>query len=508
MKDTFMPSVTSDPTSNLSPKQRRILALAGAVAAIVGLLAGVFLGPQFQAIGPQTAGDPALAERVREVVGREGGFRSLTVAEVTPDSITWAGLGNSETGRSGSAPGPDSRYELGSIVKTFTGALFADAIERGEVSAEDTLGEHIDELAGTSAGDIPLGSLAQHSSGLPALGGTAGSRALWAAFLNMDPYVTTTRAQLLDDAREASVDPEQPPTYSNFGWSLLGEALVRAADASDYPTLLAERITAPLGMSETVFAASRDDIPPSAVPGFAFNGYRMTRWTGEGYLPSGASTFTTIEDAAHWAQANLSGEAPGIQAMEPTTEYAAGSRIGWGWLTTPVAAPDGTTHEMVWHNGGTAGFRTILAIDPTQERAVVVMGNTATDTDPIAMALLYGTEVPGQPMFNLVFSWGAYAIGAIFVLLALHRSLRGTAVLPIVDSLATAAFALVLVWRMGPWASVGGWAYGILLGAGLAAAAILAIRSRQLPFRREKRAWGHWVSIAISVLLIAGLLAI
>lgn len=164
-------------------------------------------------------------------------------------------------------------------------------------------------LAGTPAGDIPLGSLAQHSSGLPAVGKTVDDRALWAAFLNLDLYSTTTREQLVDDAREATVEPEQPPTYSNFGWSLLGEALVRAAGANDYPTLLNDRITGPLGMSDTSFAASSEDIPPTAVPGFTFNGFRMTRWTGEGYLPSGASTFSTIGDVARWAQANLNGEA-------------------------------------------------------------------------------------------------------------------------------------------------------------------------------------------------------
>lgn len=177
-------------------------------------------------------------------------------------------------------------------------------------------------------------------------------------------------------------------------------------------------------------------------------------------------------------------------------------------MTTPLIAADGTEQAVVWHNGGTAGFRTMLAIDPAQERAVVVMGNTTTDTDPIAMALLFGTEIPEQPTYNLIVGWGAFAIGAIFVLLALRRSLRGAALLPVLDSLFTAVFALVLVWRMGPWAFVGGWAYGLLLGVGLAAATITAIRSRQLPFRPEKSAWGHWVSIAISVLLIAGLLAI
>ncbi|MEZ5085604.1 MAG: serine hydrolase domain-containing protein [Tessaracoccus sp.] len=504
-----MPSDTREPHPQLSRENRRPLVLAGAVALIVGLLAAIFIGPQFQGLGQQSSGDPGLAERVRDVVGEKGGYRSLVVAEVTPDTITWAGLGNAETGRSGSAPGPSSGYEVGSIVKTFTGALFADAIERGEVSAEDTLDGYIEELSGTAAGGVTLGSLAQHSSGLPPLGGTAHSRGTWAPFLNEDPYVTTTREQLVEDAREAPVNPEQPPTYSNFGWSLLGEALVRAADASDYPTLLAERITGPVGMpSDIVFAASQDDIPSSAVVGFTSNGLSVTRWSGEGYLPSGTSTFAPIEDIALWAQANLTGEAPGAAALEPTADFAGPSRIGWAWLTSPIVTPDGASHEMVWHNGGTAGFRTMLAIDPAQERAIVVMGNTTTDTDPIAMALLYGTEVPGPPTINLIVGWVIYGVGALFALLALRRSLRGVALLPMLSSLAAAVLGLVLVAGSGPWESVGGWAYGLLLGTTLAAAAIMAMRSRRVPWRPEKRAWMSWFSIVVSVLLSVGLLMI
>lgn len=136
------------------------------------------------------------------------------------------------------------------------------------------------------------------------------------------------------------------------------------------------------------------------------------------------------------------------------------------------------------------------------------MGNTTTDTDPIAMALLYGTEVPGPPTINLIVGWVIYGVGALFALLALRRSLRGVALLPMLSSLAAAVLGLVLVAGSGPWESVGGWAYGLLLGTTLAAAAIMAMRSRRVPWRPEKRAWMSWFSIVVSVLLSVGLLMI
>ena len=62
----------------------------------------------------------------------------------------------------------DADVEIGSVSKGITGLLFRDAVERGEVAAEDLLQQHL-PLTGCPAGTVTLGSLAQHRSGLPRL---------------------------------------------------------------------------------------------------------------------------------------------------------------------------------------------------------------------------------------------------------------------------------------------------------------------------------------------------
>jgi CubicO group peptidase (beta-lactamase class C family) len=49
-----------------------------------------------------------------------------------------------------------------------------------------------------------------------------------------------------------------------------------------------------------------------------------------------------------------------------------GDSIGLNWL---VSHRGGRT--IVWHNGGTGGYRTFLGLDPAAARAVVVLSNTA-----------------------------------------------------------------------------------------------------------------------------------
>lgn len=133
---------------------------------VTGLGVGFLAGPERQRLGAATSGDAELAGRVRNAVGDGAGLRSLVAAEVTADWVRWAGLGDARDGRPpGEPPTDQTRYELGSITKTFTAALFADAIERREVRAEDGLARHLPELRDTPAGAVTLGSLAQHRSG-------------------------------------------------------------------------------------------------------------------------------------------------------------------------------------------------------------------------------------------------------------------------------------------------------------------------------------------------------
>lgn len=488
----------SAPTTRLPA---RLLWVTVVLSLLIGAGAGFLVGPEHQRIGPVSSGDRELAERARSAIGDAGGMRSVVVAEVTRDSIRWAGLGNAGPGRNpGVAPTESTTYELGSITKTFTGALFADAIERREVKADDTLSAHLPELRGTPAGAVTLGSLAQHRSGLPRMGASADA-GLVQLVLNDNPYGSMDVERLIADAAAAPVNPEQPPTYSNLAVALLGEALVRATGAPDYRSLLAQRITGPLGMAATTLAATDAEVPPTAAPGYAANGLPAARWTGAGYLPAGSSTYTTVTDLARWAQAQLTGRAPGAQALEPTADLGGGARIGWAWIT--VAPPGGPATTL--HNGGTAGFRTMLALDREAGRAVVLMGNTATDVDAFALALLRGAPAePAAPMVEVI-AWSAapVVLALLFGLIALRRAVRRPAILPVVNSLVCSAAGLLVAWAWGPWMMVGGWLWGLALGPALAAVVLLSLRARRLTWLPERRAWLAWVGLVVALALLA-----
>ena len=62
---------------------------------------------------------------------------------------------------------PETRFEVGSITKGLTGMLLADAIDRGEVSLDTTIGDLLPGDEGTEFGSISLKELCTRTSGLP-----------------------------------------------------------------------------------------------------------------------------------------------------------------------------------------------------------------------------------------------------------------------------------------------------------------------------------------------------
>jgi CubicO group peptidase (beta-lactamase class C family) len=62
------------------------------------------------------------------------------------------------------------------------------------------------------------------------------------------------------------------------------------------------------------------------------------------------------------------------------TEHA--HQIGLGWMRNPKP------HLLLWHNGGTGGFRSFAGFVPQERTAVVVLSNHARFVDLTALRLL------------------------------------------------------------------------------------------------------------------------
>lgn len=282
-----------------------------------------------------------------------------------------------------------AHVELGSVSKAVTGLLLHDALDRGVLTTEDRLADHL-PLDGCPAGEVTLGSLAVHASGLPrlprvedVLGRT------WRMMRHGENPYGDTLEELLAQTRRTAVGRPRP-AYSNLGFELLGHA-VAAAQATTYAALVRDRIAGPLGLDSWHVPADPADVRAGAVAGHSRRGRPHEPWTGEGLGPAGGLR-STLGDAARWVTALLEGRVPGTGALDPVAPMTGPTRIGAGWMVTPV--PDG---EVTWHNGMTGGHAAFVGLDRSRRCGVVVVRAVARPVDAVGMRLLrdLGRQAPG-----------------------------------------------------------------------------------------------------------------
>lgn len=349
------------------PTRRQIL--VGTAVGLASAACAAAAGPRPMGAPSQTTGDADLGEVLARHL--QGPVGHVGLAHVTRDRIRFAGL-RCEQHR---------QFEIGSITKTFTAALLAEAISRGEVAEDTRVGDLVD-ARGSALSEATLLDLASHRSGLPPQPSGLGQagRNMAAQLLHTNPYTAESDA-ILHDVLTEDLEHRGEPHYSNLGVATLGLLLSRRAGKS-YPQLLQERVLDPLGLRETTCPWDASDLSPHAPAGTDASGRWEQPWTMGGQSPAG-SIRSTPADMAVYAQRLLQGWKPAQEAMKSRRDFTHGQRIGYCWLTGAVNGI-----ELTWHNGGTGGFRSFLGLDPARHEAVVMLSSTAHDVDDAAAAIL------------------------------------------------------------------------------------------------------------------------
>ena len=289
-------------------------------------------------------------------------------------------------------PGPgkaaldsNSVFEIGSITKVFTSTVLAELVQEGKVSLDDPVQKYLPTSVHvpTRAGKvITLGTLSEQNSGLPRMPDN------FHPANASNPFADYTVQQMYEflSGYQIPRDPGAQFEYSNLGVGLLGHALTLATKTS-YEDLERERVWKPLGMTHTAITLTPWMNAHLAL-GHNEQGNVVPNWALPALAGAGAIRSTTI-DMLKFLEANLHPERGNVEramafAQQRRAPAGAGMEIGLNWL---IAHPLGDT--IVWHNGGTGGYRTFLGFAPSRRMGVVVMTNTGgAGADDIGMHLL------------------------------------------------------------------------------------------------------------------------
>jgi serine-type D-Ala-D-Ala carboxypeptidase/endopeptidase len=280
----------------------------------------------------------------------------------------------------------DTVFEIGSITKVFTSLLLADMVQRGEVSLTDPVAKYLPsgvKMPERNGRSITLETLARHRSGLPPLptNFTPGDP--------KNPYADYSVKQLYEflSGYTLSRDIDAEFQYSNLGGGLLGHVLSLAA-GKDYEALVQTRITQPLGMRSTAITLS-PEMKSRLATGHDTAFEPTPNWDLPTLAGAGALR-STANDMLSFLAAQLGYKNSGLDSAiaairSKRTPADAGMEIGLGWLMRPKKES-----EIIWHNGGTGGYRSFAGFDPKAKRGVVVLSNyfTQPGVDDLGFHLL------------------------------------------------------------------------------------------------------------------------
>ena len=201
-----------------------------------------------------------------------------------------------------------------------------------------------------------------------------------------DPYASYGRAELL--AGLADIRPTQAGVhyaYSNLAVGLLGETLANIGGDS-FNQLIQAQILDPLKLSQTHMTLG--SVPDARLATGYAGDQAASAWNFQALAGAG-SIRSSITDLLAYGVAHLNPPEELAEAMQLATRVHYQQdrlQVGLGWHIR-----DG----VYWHNGGTGGFRSMLMIDPQNNKVVAAITNSGQDdVEDLAVHLMD----PAQPM--------------------------------------------------------------------------------------------------------------
>jgi len=277
----------------------------------------------------------------------------------------------------------DTRFMIGSVTKWITAVTVLRLVDVGKLDLDAPIARHLPELPAAN-GAVTLRQLLSNRSGIP--------NGLSSA-LRKDPSVARldsgpVEGALRFGAAALEAKPGEKWDYSVTNWLLVG-AVVERASKKPFTETVDELVLAPAGVHNTGFANTGYEEEVGMAVGYTTAGLRKTSpappmVAASGTLYSTASDLVALADTVYRTRLLSDRARKELATIHvPAEEYALGGRV------RTIATREGP-RSLAWESGVSGGYKTLLAYDPADGRAVVLLNNTdmqQSDQAKIAIAL-------------------------------------------------------------------------------------------------------------------------
>lgn len=295
----------------------------------------------------------------------------------------------------------ETRYNIGSIGKTFTATSIMQLAQKGKLKVSDPLSKFLPDFPFPEKDTITLHHLLNHTSGLTNYMG------------HKDYEAKAPGLRKISDALALIYDqkPQFPAgekfRYSNSGMVVLG-AVIEKVTGITYAEYIKQNIFEPLGMNESGIVY-REQVVPNRSTGYIKNG--SGTYTNNIFMEppafSDGGLYTTVGDMLKFDQAlygdKLLSEEHKTKMFTPngpTDGYA------YGWSTAVIEG-----HRLIGHGGGAPGINAIFNRFIDDKYTIIVLSNYDGAAVPVSRAIeailfgrAYNVPTRADAVFQLGFS--------------------------------------------------------------------------------------------------------
>ena len=308
----------------------------------------------------------------------------------------------------------DTIFDMASVSKLFTTVVALQLVEEGLLDLDAPVASYIPEFAQNGKQDVTVRQLMTHTSGLPA----------WINLYSQYDTIEERIQAVYATPLAAGASPGNQYVYSDLGLITLGKIAEKITGRA-LDQLVAERITGPLGMTDTMYnppaslhhrIAATEEQPWAGRPMIRGEVHDENAWALGG-VAGHAGIFSTASDLAIFCQMLLNGGRYGhtrilreesvraalvnynahLEARYPESDRGLGFELHKHWYMGPLASPVGFGHT------GYTG--TSLVIDPISRSFVIFLSNRVHPSrdwgsnNPARRAMVYdmGLAMPVKP---------------------------------------------------------------------------------------------------------------
>ncbi len=269
----------------------------------------------------------------------------------------------------------DTRFNLGSMNKMFTGIAIAQLVQAGKLSFETTLARVVPEYPNKeAAAKITVHQLLTHTSGM-------GDFFKPEFFKDREKYRNPKDYFPIFAHDPLRFEPGTSWSYSNAGFIVLG-AIVENVSGRNYFDYVKDHIYAPAGMKDTASFGTHEAIPNLAI-GYTRSGSadpmgldppRPNRSTLPGQGSPAGGGYSSAPDLHRFARALRAHKLLNAEFLEMATggKVAApmGAKYGYGFFDETIEGK-----SVRGHTGGAPGINSCLHMFWDDSYTVIVLGN-------------------------------------------------------------------------------------------------------------------------------------